>query len=91
MFSSFFNNTTKNTANNKDKVLESTKSIYDKRIECLERMLQIQKDSKITDDEYVNISCIEGKYHEDAWRRLEYYQGQYRATYAACSNILKFT
>ena len=65
------------------------KSIYDQRIECLERMLELQKDAKATDEQYVNVTSVEGKCHDDAWRRLEHYQGQYRLTYAACENILK--
>jgi hypothetical protein len=65
------------------------KSIYDQRIECLEKMLHQQKDAKATDEQYIKVSCIEGKCDSDSWRRLEHYQGQYRLTYAACENILK--
>ncbi len=76
---------------NKSKVEEKVpeKSIYDQRIECLKRMLEIQKDAKATDEQYVNVTSVEGKCDSDSWRRLEHYQGQYRLTYAACENILK--
>lgn len=83
MFNSLFSN--------KSKVEEKApqKSIYDQRIECLEKMLGLQKDAKYTDEQYINTSCIEGKPHESAWKQLEHYTSRYKTVWAACSETLK--
>lgn len=85
MFSSLFGSNSKESKEAKKPV----KSIYDKRIECLERMLELQKDAKYTDEQYINISCIEGKGHESAWKQLEHYTSRYKTVWAACSETLK--
>lgn len=75
----FFNKTPKNPE----------KNIYEKRIECLENMLAIQRSLLNIDYEYVNVSLIEGKTHQNALDRLEIYEKKYNEIYIKCQNILK--
>lgn len=65
------------------------KNFYEKRIECLENMLAIQRSLLRAENEYVNVSLIEGKTHENALRRLETHQKAYNTLYIKCENILK--
>lgn len=68
---------------------EPEMSIYEKRIRCLTRMLDNQRIMQNTDNEYINVSLIEGKTHENALHRLEIYQKEYNILYDTCKNILK--
>lgn len=61
----------------------------EKRIECLEKMLDIQKRIQRTDDEYITVSLAEGKTHENALNRLGIYQKEYKNLYEQCKNVLK--
>lgn len=65
------------------------KSIYEKRIDCLARLLDNQRITKVTDNEYLTVSIAEGKPHENALNRLGIYQTDYKRTYEQCKDILK--
>jgi hypothetical protein len=65
-------------------------SIYDERIKCFQKLIEIQKNLKSTDNEYINVSIIEGKTHENAWNRMETYNKEYRKEYELCEKIMKY-
>ena len=68
---------------------EVEKSIYEKRIDCLAKLLDNQRVMNLTDKEYITVSQAEGNTHENALHRLEIYQRDYKNTYAKCQEILK--
>lgn len=65
------------------------KCIYEERIKCFNKLIEIQKNLKSADEEYVNVSIIEGKGHENAWNRMEAYTKEYRNEYERCEKIIK--
>jgi len=62
---------------------------YEKRIECFQKLADLQRQLKAVDYEYVNVSIIEGKVHENALNRLEYYTKEYKNEYKRCQEIIK--
>lgn len=60
---------------------EVEKSIYEKRISCLSRLLDNQR--------IMSVSFAEGNTHNNALRRLEIYEKDYKNTYEFCESILK--
>ena len=67
-----------------------TKSVYDVRIECFQKLIELQKTLKSTDDEYLTVSAIEGKGHENAWNRMECLTKEYRKEYELCEKVMKY-
>lgn len=67
-----------------------TKSVYDVRIECFQKLAEIQKNLKAADEEYLTVSTIEGKGHENAWKRMECYTAEYKKEYELCEKIMKY-
>ncbi len=61
-----------------------------KKIKCLEKLLSLEKKINEIGNEYVKISLIEGKSHENALNRLEIYQKEYKSTYEKCEQYLKY-
>ncbi len=61
----------------------------DKRIKCLDNLLQLQKDIVKIDEEYISITLIEGKTDRNAYRLLEHYISLYRKEYNRCEEIIK--
>jgi hypothetical protein len=64
-------------------------SAYDTTIKCLESLADIQKTMKYLDNEYVKISCIEGKPHTSAWRALDDLSRQYMDLFKKCESSIK--
>lgn len=62
---------------------------YDKRINCLETLAEIQKNMKDMDEHYIKISSIEGKTHVAAWNSLTTLTEQYRELYKSCEQYIK--
>lgn len=62
---------------------------YDQRIKCLEKLVEFQKEMKYRDEEYVNVSSIEGS-HKNAWKHLELLTNEYNKEYNRCEKILKY-
>lgn len=62
---------------------------YDTRIKCLESLADIQKTMKHLDNEYIKISCIEGKPHRSAWAALDDLSRQYRELFKKCESSIK--
>ena len=67
---------------------EPTKSIYEKRIDCFQKMIELQKIISETNEEYITVSMIERK-HKNAWKRLEHHQQEYRNLYSKCEPVIK--
>ena len=67
-----------------------TKSVYDVRIECFQKLIELQKTLKSTDEQYLNVSSIEGKAHENAWNRMECHTKEYRKEYELCEKVIKY-
>jgi hypothetical protein len=65
------------------------KNLYEKRIECLEKMLELERLAQNADKEYIEVSSIEGKPHENAYTRLGIYQKTYSDLYEKCEPMLK--
>ena len=63
-----------------------TKSV----LNAFKKLAEIQKNLKSTDDEYLNVSIIEGKGHENAWNRMECYNKEYKKEYELCEKIMKY-
>lgn len=59
-------------------------NLDEKRLECLERLVEIQKLIIKTDEEYLKIT-FEGK---NAWARLGIFQNQYKDTFDRCRKTL---
>ena len=70
------------------KKVEPTKSIYERRIECFQKMIELQKVISETDEEYLTVSMIEGK-HENAFKVLGCCQHEYRNLYSKCGALIK--
>lgn len=66
-----------------------TKSVYDVRIECFQKLIELQKTLKSTDEEYLTVSTKEG-FHENAWKRMECYTKEYQKEYELCEKIMKY-
>ncbi len=64
--------------------------IYEERIKCFQKLIEIQKNLKSSDEEYVNVSLIEGKTHENAWKRMDIYNKEYKKEYELCEKIMKY-
>ena len=64
-------------------------SIYEERIKCFQKLAEIQKNLKAADEEYANVSAIEG-FHENAWKRMELFTAEYRKEYELCEKIMKY-
>lgn len=69
---------------------EPTKCIYDERIKCLQKLAEIQQNLKSTDKEYINVSIIEGKTHDNALNRMECFTKEYKKEYELCEKIIKY-
>ncbi len=65
----------------------SAPSVYDERIKCLQNLIEIQKNLKSTDDEYLTVSMIEGKPHNNALDRLEALTNLYKKEYDRCAKM----
>ncbi len=65
-------------------------SIYDERIKCFQTLAEIQKNLQLADNEYLTVSMIEGKSHENAWKRMELHTAEYRKEYELCEKIMKY-
>lgn len=68
--------------------MSTSQNIDEKRLDCLERLVEIQKTMIKTNEEYLFISFIEGKTHENAWARLGNLQNQYKDTFDRCRKTL---
>jgi hypothetical protein len=64
--------------------------IYEERIKCFQKLAEIQKNLQSTDNEYVTVSVIEGKAHENAWNRMELHTAEYKKEYELCEKIMKY-
>ena len=64
--------------------------IYTERIKCFEKLAEIQKNLKSADEEYANVSTIEGEEHKNAWNRMETHTKEYRKEYELCEKIMKY-
>lgn len=64
--------------------------IYEERIKCFQKLAEIQKNLKASDEEYINVSCIEGKPHENAWKCMELHTAEYKKEYELCEKIMKY-
>jgi hypothetical protein len=65
-------------------------SIYDERIKCFQKLAEIQKNLQSADNEYINVSIIEGTTHENALKRMELFTAQYKKEYEMCEIIMKY-
>ena len=63
--------------------------IYEERIKCLQKLAEIQKNLKSADEEYANVSIIEGKPHKNALNRMEIHIAEYKKEYELCEKIIK--
>ena len=63
--------------------------IYEERIKCFQKLAEIQKNLKSTDEEYLTVSTKEG-FHENAWNRMECYTKEYKKEYELCEKIMKY-
>ena len=52
--------------------------------------MELQKNLQAADNEYVNVSIIEGTAHENALKRMETFTGQYKKEYELCEKIMKY-
>ncbi len=68
---------------------KQTESIYIMRDKCFKKLAEIQKNLSSADEQYVNVSLIEGKPHENARNRMEAYTAQYRKEYELCEKVMK--
>lgn len=66
----------------------TSKSIYEKRIDCFQKLMENQKLVARTDEEYISVSIIEGKPHENALNRLGIYQKEYKTLFEQCKTII---
>jgi len=69
---------------------ESLQCIYTERIKCFEKLAQIQKNLQAADNEYVTVSIIEAKAHENALKRMETHTSEYKKEYELCEKIMKY-
>jgi hypothetical protein len=63
---------------------------YVERIKCFEKLAKLQKDLKAADEEYANVSTIEGTAHENALKRMEVHTAEYKKEYELCEKIMKY-
>lgn len=68
----------------------SPMNIYDERIKCFKKLIEIQENLKSSDNEYLTVSSIEGKAHENAWKRMECFTAEYKKEYELCEKIMKY-
>lgn len=61
--------------------------IYEERIKCFQKLIEIQKNLKLADEEYINVSIIEGELHENALKRMEAFTTQYKKEYELCEKL----
>ncbi len=52
--------------------------------------MELQKNLQAADNEYVNVSIIEGTAHENALKRMETFTSQYKKEYELCEKIIKY-
>lgn len=64
-------------------------SPYKKRIDCLNNLVRIQGNLRWADEEYSNVSIIEGKPHKSALNLMEVSTKEYRDTWEKCEAIIK--
>jgi hypothetical protein len=64
--------------------------VYEERIKCFQKLTEIQKNLKAADEEYANVSTIEGTAHENALKRMELHTTEYRKEYELCEKIMKY-
>jgi hypothetical protein len=69
---------------------QPTPSVYDERIKCFQTLIELQKNLKSADEEYLTVSIAEGTAHENAWKRMELYTSQYKKEYELCEIIMKY-
>lgn len=58
------------------------------RITCFERLINNQKTTKYTDDEYITVSIYEGG-HDNGEKRLAGLQEEYRVIYMQCAAVIQ--
>ena len=68
--------------------VEPVKSLYEKRLDCFQKFSENIKLAQSTDHEYINVSAIEGKPHENAWKRLHLLQNEYKVLYEQCKDVM---
>ena len=68
---------------------KQTSSVYDERLECFKKLAHLQKQIKYADEQYVTVSLIEGKTHENALNCMEVYTKEYKKEYDLCEKIIK--
>lgn len=64
-------------------------SIYKRRIDCLNKLANIQGNLRWADEEYSNVSIIEGKAHKSALNLMEVATKEYRDTWDKCEGIIR--
>ncbi len=74
----------------KSKFYSKESTIYDERIKCFEKLIELQRWLKSSDEEYVQVSTIEGKPHTNAYNRIECYTKDYKREYELCEKIIKY-
>ncbi len=65
-------------------------SVYDERIKCFQTLIELQKNLKSADEEYLTVSLTEGTAHKNALKRMELYTSQYKKEYELCEIIMKY-
>jgi hypothetical protein len=63
-------------------------SIYDNRIDCLKKMIELQKKLKKLDNECQTIPAKDVKVEDNPWLQDEVCKQQYRIEYEKCSKLL---
>ncbi len=64
--------------------------IYEERMKCFQKLIEINKYLKKSDEEYATVSHIEGKSDENSWNRIKLYSEQYKKEYELCEKIMKY-
>jgi hypothetical protein len=65
-------------------------SVYDERIKCFQKLIEIQKNLQLADEEYLTVSIAEGTAHENALKRMEAFTTHYKKEYELCEKIMKY-
>jgi hypothetical protein len=63
---------------------------HDERIKCFQTLAEIKKKLKSTEEEYLNVSMVEGRAHKNAWKRIEIFTAEYKKEYERCKEIIKY-
>ncbi len=70
-------------------VKEPISTLYNERIKCFQTLIALQKNLELSENEYINVSIIEGKTHTNALSRMEAYNAKYKKEYTLCEKIIK--